>query len=99
MVLAGFTPVWGNEIVEAVFQLGSTEIDVSQNANDVMRYLEDLERSLPLYQKICDLEQKVGVLQQEYTEVRALMERTQAAGSPPRALSLWEQLVKRLAWR
>ena len=49
---AGFKPIWGNEFVEAIFQLGTANIDVSRNGDEVLSYLTELERSLPLYQSL-----------------------------------------------
>ncbi len=63
MSISGFRPIWGNEIVEAVYQKGMTSIDISTNAGLVQNYLDELERSLALYQTICELQNRVSQLE------------------------------------
>ncbi len=48
----GFGLLWGNEMIESIFSLGTQTIDTSQNANTVLSYLQDLELNLAYYQNL-----------------------------------------------
>ncbi len=45
----GFGLLWGNEEVESVYLLGEQSIDTTENAKNVIQYLQDLERNLLYY--------------------------------------------------
>jgi len=95
MSLAGFRSIWGNEIVESVFQTGSTTVDVSGNATEVENYLRDLESSLGLYQHLCDLQRRMEQLEARATTLE-LHEGARTRSFPLQLLQMGFESIQRL---